>query len=112
MTPEQEAADRLLTEVGITRALVVVGQDMRFSDDIETVVNALAALEAENERLRAGVAQFVEAFDSVSWMAESWADGGGRGGPEMRDYQRAVNLIDEVRALLAPAAGDGQAGEG
>ncbi len=38
------------------------------------------------------------AADRVMWMAKQWADGGGSGGPEMREYK-------EVEAIVVSALG-------
>lgn len=50
--------------------------------------------EAEATRLRAAL----DAAQSIFWMAEAYADGGGSHGPERRDYDEAVSI---VRAALA-----------
>ena len=39
----------------------------------------------------------LEAAKSILWMAEKYAEGGGSRGPEMRDYQAAIDIIGEPR---------------
>lgn len=44
----------------------------------------------------------LEAANRILWMAESYADSGGSGGPERRDY---VEVAAEVRDAIAKARG-------
>jgi uncharacterized coiled-coil DUF342 family protein len=56
----------------------------------ECYMGAVRTMEAgakETDRLR-------EAARSILWMAKEYAEAGGRGGPEMRDYEAAAEIID------------------
>lgn len=58
-----------------------------------------------NARLIAAAPELLEALqaaDRILWMAEKYAEGGGSGGPEQRDYDEAAPLI---KAALAKAEG-------
>jgi uncharacterized coiled-coil protein SlyX len=45
------------------------------------------------DTLTGEVEQIRSAAKSILWMAREYAEGGGRGGPEMRDYRRAESAI-------------------
>jgi hypothetical protein len=50
--------------------------------------NAWQRVKGERDQLR-------EAARSILWMAREYAEGGGRGGPEMQDYEAAAAIIGE-----------------
>jgi hypothetical protein len=56
--------------------------------------DALAALRL----LVRDLAEGLEYAESIMWMAQEYADAGGRGGPEMRDYTAAKAALDAALA--------------
>ena len=56
--------------------------------DRDEALENFARVEQEYARLQ-GAAR------SILWMAERYAEGGGRGGPEMRDYEAAAAIIGD-----------------
>jgi hypothetical protein len=64
--------------------------------DLDTARRMYEEGRAENKRLR----EALVAAENVMWMAESYAEAGGSGGPEWRDYTSAVNTIAAARAAL------------
>jgi len=52
-----------------------------------------AALLSELAAARADAAALREAIDNVMWMAYEYAQAGGSGGPEMRDYQALEQVL-------------------
>lgn len=67
--------------------------------DRDEALENFARVEQEYERLQ-------QAARSILWMAREYAEGGGRGGPEMQDYEAAAEIIGyeyepEPRAALA-----------
>lgn len=59
------------------------------------VDNVKADLTAEIERLNGEHKRVVDAARSILWMARAYAEGGGSNGPEMQDYEAAVEIIGE-----------------
>lgn len=58
-----------------------------------------------NARLIVAAPELLEALrtaESILWMAENYADAGGRGGPEWRDYEPAAA---QIRSAIAKAEG-------
>jgi hypothetical protein len=64
--------------------------------DLDTARRMYEEGRAENKRLR----EALVAAENVMWMAESYAEAGGSGGPEWRDYTEATNAIRRARAAL------------
>lgn len=55
----------------------------------------VARLQMVRDDLERKYARLQEAARSILWMARAYAEGGGRGGPEMRDYEAAAEVLGE-----------------
>lgn len=86
---------------------------------VEEAIQERDALRATNATLAERVRNLEEALnaaDSVMWMAERYAEGGGANGPEMRDYLSATRIVLKVRGSYhnpspTPGAAVGKEGE-
>ena len=56
-------------------------------------------LEYRDRRIRE-LSTALEAAESILWMAEKYAEGGGMHSIEMEDYQRVKEIIDNVNKSL------------
>jgi hypothetical protein len=84
----------------IKAALDLICDAFDVTKEAERYVAAQPDLQTENERLRAAL----EAVDSgIMWMAEKYAESGGSGGPEMRDYNEVKAIMDDALKPLARA---------
>jgi chromosome segregation ATPase len=79
----EEEIERLTAELETAESVAQMA-----AHDRDEALENLTHAEQEYERLQT-------ATRSILWMAEAYAEGGGSGGPEMRDYQIAAEIIGE-----------------
>ena len=72
--------------------LYLITKVRQASEDAEDPKTALALAEAA-ERMEDLIEKLSNA-ESILWMAEKYAEAGGSGGPEMREFNDAMKVIE------------------
>lgn len=77
-------------------------------EEARGIMKKLAAISSPSDALAAADA-LADAFKSIQWMAERYAEGGGSYSQEMEDYEQAVQALAAFRGARGAAKGDGDA---
>lgn len=90
LTPTPEVLD------GIARWLMDLEQQAETAESVAQMAahDRDEALE-QAAQFEKDYARLQQAARSILWMAREYAEGGGRGGPEMRDYEAAAAIIED-----------------
>lgn len=59
---------------------------------------------SDDLELMALASKAIEAFQGIAWMAREYAEGGGSGGPEMRDFDEWEAQIKDIEAKVVARA--------
>ena len=76
--------------------------ERRLASDNQGDASDLADEARRARESEAALRKALKAAERILWMAEKYAEDGGSGGPEMRDYTEA---IEEITTLKAKAGG-------